>query len=411
MPRMLVLAVTIAGLCALAGSAGAYPRQSEISRGRQLAIAADCTACHTAEGGKPFAGGKPVETPFGTVYGKNITFDKDTGIGTWSEDDFWHALHDGKDDEGHHLYPAMPYNYYTRMPRRDVDAIYTYLKTLPAVHKQNKPNDLSWPFSWRWLMTFWDWLFFDKGVYQPQPQQTAAYNHGAYLVEGPGHCGACHTPTGFLGAPDRDEALRGNEVEHWYAPSLTEGSHQGLGSWTSQEIVHYLANGGNDRTAAFGPMAEVVADSTSKMSDQDLHDIAVYLKSRSAPKHQESDGGKPDRGPMSAGHRIYNAQCAACHTQGGGGQRGQFDSLKGSGIVQADGPQSVVHVILTGVQAVHTEHRPTAPAMPAFDWKLTDGQIADVATYIRNAWGNRASPVAAGNVADMRDAIGAKAGP
>ena len=387
-------------------SGRAYSRQSVISRGRYLAAAADCSACHTKPGAQPFAGGEAVPTPFGTIYAPNITFDDATGIGSWTEQDFYRALHSGIDDEGNHLYPAMPYNYYTRMPASDVAAIYAYLKTVAPVHHDVRGPDLAWPFSWRWLMTFWDWVFFDEGTFQPASGKPAAWNRGAYLVNGPGHCGACHTPSNWFGAPETDRTLQGNETDNWFAPMLTGNARRGIGRWTERDIVAFLKTGGTRETGAYGPMTDVVEDSTSKLTDADLMDIAKYLKSLPAAQtaQPESPGGQM----MAAGKQIFDAQCAACHTMDGDGIASTFPSLKGNAVVQSDDPASAIHVVLTGVQAARTRDRPTGHAMPAFDWKLTDPEVAAVVTYIRNGWGNAASPVSASDVSNLRQAIGAK---
>lgn len=391
-------------LLAAALVAPAEAQQSLIARGQALVIAADCSSCHTKEGGKPFAGGTALQTAFGTIYAPNITFDKDTGIGSWTEADFYSALHRGIDDEGNHLYPAMPYNYYTRLPENDVRAIYAYLKSLPPVHHEVKDPDLSWPFSWRPLIAVWNWLFFKEGEYRPDPRQSVRWNRGAFLVEALGHCGACHTPQNFLGAPQTSRLLQGNEFEHWFAPSLTGSNRDGLGQWTRAQIVQFLKTGGNLRTGAYGPMDDVISNSTSKMNYGDLAAIATYLKSLPPAKSRQSSE-MPPGDVMRKGERIFGNDCAECHTESGHASNAPFASLYGNSAVQAPNPASIIHVILTGTHAMKTNRLPTGQAMPAFASKLKDHQIADVATYIRNAWGNSAPPVSEGEVSELRKAV------
>lgn len=396
---------------------------AELARGAYLVKAGDCAACHTDEGGQPFAGGYPVPTPFGTIYSTNITPDKETGIGNWTSDDFYEAMHEGIAPGNRHLYPAFPYPWYTKLSRNDVDAIRAYLQTLKPVHQVNRAADLPWPFSMREVMAGWNALYFKPGTYQANPQKSAEWNLGAYLVEGLGHCSACHSPKNFAGAPKRGKAFEGGFGENWYATSLAGDVRDGLGAWSEQDIVQYLKTGVNRRAAAFGPMAEVVHDSTQYLDDDDLHAIAVYLKDlpgdtksnpNAAPKNnataQASDAASttrttvdPDR--LARGHGYYIDQCAGCHMENGEGIAGVFPPLKGNNVVQASDPGTMVHIILTGAKTATTKKNPTGLAMPAFDWKLDDTQIADLATYLRNAWGNHANAVDASKVADTRGTV------
>ena len=392
-----------------------------LSRGEYLVKAGDCAACHTDEGGAPFAGGFPVPTPFGTIYSTNITPDKETGIGNWTSDDFYKAMHEGIAPGGKHLYPAFPYPWYTKLSRGDVDAIRAYLLTLKPVHQENKPTELPWPFNMREVMAGWNALYFKPGTYQSNPQKSAEWILGAYLVEGLGHCGACHSPKNFAGAPKHDQSLQGGFGENWYATGLAGDVRDGLGDWTEQDIVQFLKTGVNRRAAAFGPMAEVVHDSMQYLDDDDLHAIAVYLKDQ--PGDEKSRGSQPagstrasadtgkatktsvDRERFARGRGYYVDQCEGCHMENGEGIPGVFPPLKGNSVVQASDPGTMVHIILTGAKTAATRDKPTGLAMPAFDWKLDNQQIADLATYLRNAWGNRAEPVAASKVADTRSTV------
>ena len=413
--RRMRVSLAVAAACA-AGLLAAAPTlvaretsHGSVDRGRYLVAAGDCAACHTDEGGQPFAGGRPVPTPFGTIYSSNITPDTETGIGKWTSDDFYRAMHEGLAPDKSHLYPAFPYPWYTKLTRGDVDDIRTFLATIPPVKKDNKAPELPWPFSMREVMAGWNALYFKEGTYRSNPQKSAEWNLGAYLVEGLGHCGACHTPKNFAGAPKRGDAFHGGYGENWYATSLGGDLHDGLGQWSIDDIVRYLSTGENARAAAFGPMAEVVHDSTQHLDDKDLHAIAVYLKD--LPPHESpanvetTSASKANKDRLARGRGIYVDDCAGCHMDNGEGIANVFPPLKGSNVVQADDPETVVHIILSGQKTAVTKKNPTGLAMPAFDWKLDDQSIADLATYLRNAWGNRAAPVDRDKVADTRSTI------
>jgi mono/diheme cytochrome c family protein len=406
----IALAVAAGGMLAIAPALFAREgSHAEIERGRYLAQAGDCAACHTAEGGQPFAGGRAVPTPFGVIYSTNITPDPSTGIGNWTSDDFYRAMHEGIAPGGEHLYPAFPYPWYTKLTRADVDAIRSYLATLAPVHEQNRPTDLPWPFSVREVMSAWNALYFKQGTFQSNPQKSAEWNLGAYLVEGLGHCGACHSPKNFAGAPKRDKAFQGGYGENWYATSLGGDLHDGLGQWSTDDIVQYLKTGVNKRAAAFGPMSEVVHDSTQHLDEKDLHAMAVYLKD--LPPHESpanatvasaAGGNTPDADRVARGHGLYIDDCAGCHMENGEGIAGVFPPLKGNNVVQSKDPETVVHIILSGAKTAVTRQDPTGLAMPAFDWKLSNEQVADLVTYLRGAWGNHGDPLDAGKVADTR---------
>ena len=406
----IALAVAAGGMLAIAPALFAREgSHAEIERGRYLAQAGDCAACHTAEGGQPFAGGRAVPTPFGVIYSTNITPDPSTGIGNWTSDDFYRAMHEGIAPGGEHLYPAFPYPWYTKLTRADVDAIRSYLATLAPVHEQNRPTELPWPFSVREVMSAWNALYFKQGTFQSNPQKSAEWNLGAYLVEGLGHCGACHSPKNFAGAPKRDKAFQGGYGENWYATSLGGDLHDGLGQWSTDDIVQYLKTGVNKRAAAFGPMSEVVHDSTQHLDEKDLHAMAVYLKD--LPPHESpanatvasaAGGNTPDADRVARGHGLYIDDCAGCHMENGEGIAGVFPPLKGNNVVQSKDPETVVHIILSGAKTAVTRQDPTGLAMPAFDWKLSNEQVADLVTYLRSAWGNHGDPLDAGKVADTR---------
>jgi mono/diheme cytochrome c family protein len=362
---------------------------SQLERGRYLTLVADCGACHTDSGGKPFAGGRPIQTPFGTVVAANITPDRETGIGNWSDAQFEAAVRLGRTEDGSRLYPAMPYPYYTRMTKADVLAIRAYLNTLPAVHHPVESNQLPFPFDIRAGMRLWDALYFTPGSYKPDPRKSAEWNRGAYLVRGPGHCGACHTPKTPLGGDRDHQHLQGYSTQGWFAPDITDSSTLGLGNWSAEDIVTYLKSGHNRFAAATGPMGEEVADSSSEMTDADLKAIATFLKTE--------PGGSPGTQPVSAhdpamvaGAAIYQDLCSACHRADGTGVPYLIPDLAHSSSVASREPTSVLRVLLHGAQSVSTDREPTGPAMPAFGWQLSDAQIAAVATYVRNSWGHAA---------------------
>ena len=399
---------TVLALAPLLLSDTAWTEQlpySQAELGRYLVEAGDCRDCHTNTGGQPFAGGRPIQTPFGTIYSSNITPDQETGIGGWSDDQFYRAMHQGVAADGDYLYPAFPYPWYTKVTHEDVLAIRAYLRTLDPVKAQRRPNDLVWPLDYRSVMRGWNELFLKEGEFSPDSTKSAEWNRGAYLVEGLGHCGACHTPTNAFGAAKTSERLEGGTLQNWYAPDLAGDLKSGLGSWTEQDIVEFLKTGRNTKTAAYGPMSEVIKYSTSKLNDNDLKAIATYLKHIPASRPINALA-KPDPALAQAGKAIYNDNCSACHKSNGEGVPATFPPLKGDTAVQSRDPTTVIRIILEGARAVATDARPTPLAMPPFKWKLSNQQVAAVASYARSAWGNAASAVSADEVQAIRRVLG-----
>lgn len=397
---------TSLGLLAIGGVAAAAGGQdfSQIERGRYLTVVGDCASCHTKPGGRDFAGGLPVETPFGKVVAPNITPDNHTGIGLWDADDFVRAITTGVRRDGAHLFPAMPYTYYTKVRREDVRAIRAYLSTLPAVSNTVAADQLPFPLSVRADMAAWNVLYFAPGEFRPDPAKSDEWNRGAYLGEGLMHCGACHTPKNLAGGDKTGKSLQGYTLQGWFAPNLTRDPRRGLGGWSLDDIIGYLKTGHNRFAAAAGPMADVVAKSSSKLSDADLHAVASWLKD------QQADEQTPTRPvdnstAMKAGAAIYADECSACHAPTGGGIPGLFPALAAAPAVQSIDPTSLLRVVLAGARSVATDTAPTAPAMPGFAWLLNDQQAAAVLTYIRNAWGNAAPNVTANDVAKRRTAL------
>jgi mono/diheme cytochrome c family protein len=374
---------------------------SEIERGRYLAITSDCVSCHTVPGGKPFAGGRPIETPFGNIVAPNITPDLETGIGAWSDEAFDAAVRKGVRPNRARLYPAMPYNAYAKMSRDDVRAIRAYLNSVDPVHNAVVANTLPFPFNIRATMRIWDALYFRRGEFKPDPSRSAESNRGAFLVDGPAHCGACHTPKTFLGGDRTDLYLQGSYLQGWSAPDITNDKHTGLGNWSARDIASYLKTGHNGITAATGPMAEAVSLSTSHMTDEDTQAIATYLKS--LPGRDSGDTALPaDSATMSAGNAIYRDQCSACHGIEGKGVAKLFPSVANSSMVRSNDTTTVIRMVLRGARSVATSAEPTAPGMPSYGWQLDDGEVAAVLNYIRNSWGGAAPAIDAKDVSRVR---------
>ncbi|MFN0262248.1 c-type cytochrome [Tepidamorphus sp. 3E244] len=380
--------------------------QAAIERGLYLTRVGDCAACHTVEEDKPFAGNFELPTPFGNIYTSNLTPDEDTGLGTWTADDFFRAMTQGVRPDEERLYPAFPYTHFNIVTREDSDAIFAYLRTLEPVRQIVREPDFPWPMSDRTTLRVWNFLNFEEDDFVNKSDKSPAWNRGRYLVEGLAHCSGCHSPRNFTGAEKDGEArFTGGFAEGWYAPSLRQGNGgEGIGDWSAQDLAEFLRHGRNDHTAAFGPMAEVIDKSTRHLKDDDLNAIVTYI--RDLPEEPEAaERPEPvasDDEQMIAGETIYATQCGACHGQQGEGVPGMFATLKGSSLVHSADTTTLVRLIIEGVRAVPTDKYPTPHAMPAFGWKLTDQDIADVATYVRNAFGNAAPAVAAGDVEDIR---------
>lgn len=402
---LLLLAVLLAGAAYLGLRDDEMPAGTQatgveaIARGAYLARAGDCQACHTARGGAPFAGGRAIHTPFGTIHAPNITPDKETGIGTWSADDFWRALHNGKGKDGKLLYPAFPYPNYTKIARADSDALHAYFMSLPPERQANREPELHFPFNQRALLVFWRALYFRPGVYEEQAQQNAEWNRGAYLVQGLGHCSACHTPRDILGATSDRRDLAGGMIPmlDWYAASLTGESEAGLGNWDTQQLVDLMKTGISARGVVSGPMSEVVRESLQHLSNKDLHAMAVYLKS--LPQTDRTAGDAPtalsseDERTLKLGARLYEEHCAACHKDSGKGEPPHFPSLAGNPAVLLASPVNPIRAVLHGGYPPSTQGNPRPYGMPPFGNMLSDDEAAAVLSFIRNNWGNRASMV------------------
>jgi len=378
----------------------AEPSAEVIAKGKALTEIGDCASCHTADSANPFAGGKRIDTPFGGIYSPNLTSDPDTGLGRWSDEDFVRALRYGIAPNGARYYPAFPYPNFTKLTHADILAIRGYLATLAPIRNAPPPPDLRWPLNYRALMRGWNYLFFKPGIFQPDQSKSAEWNRGSYLVEGLAHCGACHTPKNFIGADRRGQAFAGGRVAGMFAPRLDGAARAGLKSWSVDDIVEYLQSGRNAKSHAGELMSEVVLNSTSKMSDADVRAIAVYLKALPAgPPEPDVAPSPPEE--MARGEKIYRGACIACHELDGSGAPRIYPPLPGNANLQSADPTSTLRIILDGAQSVTTPRAPNKGSMPAYP-KLSDQEIADVATYIRNAWGNAAPIVTPEQVAKAR---------
>ena len=388
-------------------SAAATP--ALIERGQYLARAGNCGACHTTAGGAPFAGGVAFETPFGKVYSANITPDPDTGIGNWTSRQFLRSLRKGLRANDQHLYPVFPYPAFTKLTDEDAAALFAYLRSVPAVRSDVPKNDMSLPFGQRWLLGAWNAMFFDEGPYKPDAAQSAEWNRGAYLVTGLAHCSACHSPRNFLGAERvakamtggtyRDESA-GGVMRPWSAPNLTSASN-GLGSWSVEETAAYLKTGTNSYATTFGPMNAVILKSTRHLSDADLRAMAVYLKSL-GPNEGDLEGpAKSD--VLQAGETVYNVNCGTCHQPDGMGAEDAGPRMAGNLVVQASDPASLINSILYGPDVPNPEPsghqwRP----MEAYGDKLSDEEVAALASYLRTAWNNKGGEVTVKQVLKQR---------
>ncbi|WP_294542097.1 cytochrome c [uncultured Rhodoblastus sp.] len=382
-----------------ASAASAAPDAALVARGENLARAGDCVACHTTPGRAPYAGGEAINTPFGPIYPPNITPNKLHGIGAWSDDEFYRAMHEGIGKHGEYLYPAFPYQWFTKVSREDVDAIRAYLQTVRPSSTPSKPTRLMFPFNIREGIRAWNDLYFRPGAFAPDASKSEEWNRGAYLVEGLGHCGDCHTPKGLAMQPVTSKAFSGGEIDDWYAPNITSDKRRGIGRWTEAELAQILKTGAAPgKGVLVGPMAQVVHDSLSHLSDADLHAIAVYLKTIPAISDYKADRPTGEIGPHASGESVYLEYCVSCHQINGQGIKGAVPALAGNDLVRAKGPEDVIRVILGGRLATGTY----AP-MPAPGAYMTDQQVADVTDYVRNAWSNAAPVIEkTGLVGDIR---------
>ncbi len=379
-------------------------------RGEYLARAGNCAACHTSRGGEPYAGGRAIATPFGDIYASNLTPDQKTGIGNWSADDFWRALHNGKSKDGSFLYPAFPYPNFTKVTREDADALYAYLRSVPAVEQANREHTLRFPFNQRFLLAFWRALYFTPGEFKPDPDQSAQWNRGAYLVQGLGHCAACHTSRDALGGSTRSNELTGGIIpmQGWLASSLSSAPESGLGAWQVSEIEDLLKTGVSTKGAVYGPMAEVVGASLQHLSGQDINAIALYLKAlpdkKGAATRIVSDASSEAVVIRKVGARLYEKHCAECHQSDGKGQPPAYPPLAGNASLSAGLPTNAIRIVLNGGYPPSTSANPRPYGMPPYSITLNDEEVAAVVSYIRSSWGNKGTMALPHHVYSLRGA-------
>ncbi|KAB1074793.1 c-type cytochrome [Methylobacterium planeticum] len=382
--------VSILTVAAVPGARAAD--QDLIKRGEYLVTAGDCVACHTAPGGKRLAGNYVLNTPIGKIRTPNLTPDKETGLGNWSEEDFYRAFHDGISKDGSYLYPAFPFGWYTKVTKDDVKAIWAYLQSLEPVNEPRKDNEIPFPFNIRTALITWRTAFFSAGEFQPDPNASAEVNRGGYLVEGLGHCGMCHNERKLVGNSGLAGKLGGGVIDGWYAPNITPNDHQGIGSWTDEQVITYLKAGtapGNAPGVAAGPMRQTIEESLSKMTDADLKAMVAYLRTQKARETYKVKDLEAFNQPNAPGSATYLSYCSSCHKPDGRGVEGAIPALAGNTSVQSQGPETVINVILGGLGA-QSGYAP----MLAVGQGMTDQEVADVTDYIRNSWGNKAPVIA-----------------
>ncbi|MET0947248.1 MAG: cytochrome c [Pseudomonas sp.] len=375
-----------------------------VEKGRYLTTLGDCTACHTLPGKPAFSGGVVLDTPFGKLLGANITPDPVNGIGRWSFEDFQNAMSKGHGLDGKRLYGAMPYTAYTKVLRQDNQAIWAYLQTIEPADNKVETNQLPFPFNIRTSLLGWNLLNFQEGEFKADPKKTEQWNRGAYLVQGLGHCGTCHTPKSLTGGDKNDQFLGGANLQNWVAPNITADAHSGIGSWSEDDIIKYLKTGANRFDIASGPMAEEVEHSSQHWKDEDLMAVAVFLKDGSKPANPPKALAATDSA-MVAGKAIYADRCSACHVGNGEGVENLFPKLAMAPLVNGADASSMIRVVLAGSRAGATDAAPTAPAMPSLGWALSDDNVANVLTYVRNSWGNAAPAVSSADVKAEREQL------
>ncbi|MBN3852055.1 cytochrome c [Paraburkholderia sp. Ac-20340] len=385
-----------------------------IQHGEYLARAGDCMACHSTTGRKPYSGGLAIKSGLGTIYSTNITPDTRNGIGHYTEAQFANALRKGIRADGTNLYPAMPYPSYAKLTDADVHALYVYFMKGVAPSDEPAPlTKLSFPFNQRWGMGLWNWAFSSDKPFVAPEGANAEVQRGAYLVEGLGHCGSCHTPRGIAmneKAFDGSDAryLAGGSLNGWNVPPL-----RGIAKWSRADIVDYLQMGRNSQASVAGEMTSVVYNSTSHLNDADLNAIAAYLQSLGSA---QTVAGAPSAANETAAHltaaknltlgeRLYLDNCSACHFVHGNGAPRVFPRLDGASIVNASSPDALLHVMLAGAKTPSTAKAPSVLPMPGFAARLNDDEVAALATFVRSGWSNRAAAVDAGEVRKVRAAL------
>ena len=411
--------LAFAGSASSQSSAGPSPtgappelaRADIVTRGRYLTQAADCQGCHTAPGGKPFAGGRAIPTAFGTLYSSNITPDAQTGIGAWSDGDFLRAVHQGIAKNGQRLYPAFPYDAYAHMADADALAIKAFLFSLKPVRQAPPPTALAFPFNQRWLMAIWAALFSREQGFQPVAGRSPDWNRGAYLAEALAHCGSCHTPRNLLQALDNRRKYAGGDAEGWRAYNITSDRLTGIGGWSDLELTEYLAKGhAEDRGTASGPMGEAVDLGLSHLTQGDLRALIVYLhsipplSSKALPSILAGPAPASPKSPdldtsHASGKAIFEGACASCHGWDGRGALTTYATLTGARAVNDPSAINVAQIVLSGSRRTTPQG---AAFMPAFGAAYSDSEIAAVSNYVTGRFGSAPSHLSALDVARLR---------
>ena len=396
-----------------------------LAKGAYLAKVGDCEACHSAEDSSPalaFAGGLPINSPYGIIYSTNITPDPESGIGRYSLQDFARAVREGIEKKGEHLYPAMPYPSFSGISDDDIQALYAYFMHAVKPVKYKAPEtQLPFPFNQRWIFVFWNAVFVQNQRFEPQPDRSALWNRGAYLVQTLGHCGACHTPRGiaFQETAYSDSSpnyLSGSVIDNWFAANLTGDMVFGLGRWQEKDIADFLKTGHNSHFAAFGSMDQVIGHSTRYFSDNDLKAIAHYLKSLPPQKERSwfktSEFSKKtalkDESTTEIEHPglgLYRGFCEKCHRHNGEGESNKVPALAGNSMVLSPNAVSLIRLVLEGSKNKKPQKEKDKTEMPQFAGQFTDQQIGEVLSYIRHSWGNTAPPVTTREVIKIRKAV------
>jgi len=399
-------------------SAASPPSDDLIARGEYVARLADCVACHSTPEGAPFTGGLEMGTPLGSIYTTNITPDPETGIGAYTLADFDRAVREGVARDGHRLYPAMPYPSYEKMHDDDIRALYAYFTArVEPVREDTRPTEIEWPLNLRWPMALWSAVFTPDGPYAPVSAQDETWNRGAYLVQGPGHCGSCHTPRGVaMNEKALDEGdpryLSGALLDGWYAPSLRNDPNTGLGRWSEDDIVAYLGTGRNGHGVVFGSMVDAFNNSTQFMTEDDLRAIARYLKSLPGDPDRDGPAWGYDASTVGAlslanrqevaGAQTYMEKCAFCHGADGQGNSPWIPPLAGVSSMLVPEAASAINITLNASPRVVADGMPDSYRMPAYRAQLSDAEIAEVLSFVRTAWGNRGGAVTSQEVAELR---------
>jgi mono/diheme cytochrome c family protein len=368
---------------------------AQIERGAYLSRAGNCMGCHTTAGSADFAGGRGVDTPFGTVFAPNITPDPQTGIGNWSSSEFWRAMHHGRSKDGRLLYPAFPYPSYTRITREDSDALYAYLRSVKPIQQANRVHQLRFPYNTQVALAVWRAMFFRAGTLEPDPRQSVEWNRGRYLVDALAHCAACHSSRNALGATSLNAEFGGGLMpdEAWYAPSLADPREAGLQASSREDAVKLLRDGLTTKAAVSGPMADVVYSSTQYLSARDLNAMVEYLSAIPVRKIQRKEVNLGSSEVFVRGARLYEKHCASCHGDKGEGVPSIYPALAGNRAVLLDPPNNLVQIIRMGGFLPSTPGNPQPFGMPPYSQVLSNDDIAAVTTFVRQSWGNSAPAV------------------